>query len=322
MSGLGSVLSISKTAIMAQQYGLAVTGNNIANVNNPNYSLQKADQANMNSILYGGYLFGTGVNTSQIEQNVNSLLENRITDEISTQSAYQEAEAYMNILEGYFDVDSSSSVGSILTDFWNSWYDLSNNPLGSSERVTVYEQGVSLANRFNKASLDIANMKTDLNQEMGAALKLINSYASQIADLNVQITGLEANKTANDLRDQRNALLDNLGKLIDIDTFEQTNGAVIVNVANGSPLVNGVDFYTLFEKNKQIMWEGSYGSAIDITKNISGGKLAGWLEVRDEILPKVLSEIDVLAKEMIWAMNYQHTQGSGLEYFTGSITGD
>lgn len=322
MSGLGSVLSISKTAIMAQQYGLAVTGNNIANVNNPNYSLQTSDQANMDSILYGGFLFGTGVNTSQIEQNVNKLLENRITDEISTQSAYQEAEAYMNILEGYFDVDSKSSVANILTDFWNSWYDLSNNPLGSSERVTVYEQGVSLANRLNKASLDIANMKTDLNQEMGAALKQINSYASQIADLNVQITGLEGSKSANDLRDQRNALLDDLGKLIDIDTFEQSNGGVIVNVANGSPLVNGVDFYTLFEKNEQIMWEGSYGSAIDITQNISGGKLAGWLGVRDEILPKVISEMDVLASELIWAMNYQHTQGSGLEYFTGSITGD
>ena len=322
MSGLGSVLSISKSAIASQQYGLAVTGNNIANVNNPNYSLQNADQATRNSILYAGFLFGTGVDTSQIEQNVNSLLENRLTDEISTQSAFQEAEAYMNILEGYFDVNSDSSVANILIDFWNSWDDLSNNPLGSSERVTVYEQGVNLSKRLNKANSDIGNMETDITQEIGAALNLINSYSSQIADLNVQITGLEANKTANDLRDQRNALMDNLGKLIDIDTFEQPNGAVIVNAANGSPLVNGVDHYTLSEKEGRIMWEGSYGADLDITENISGGKLAGWLEVRDEILPKVVSELNVLAKELIWAMNYQHTQGSGLEYFTGSMTGD
>jgi flagellar hook-associated protein FlgK len=322
MSGLGSVLSISKTAIMAQQYGLAVTGNNIANVNNPNYSLQTADQANMDSILYAGYLFGTGVNTSQIEQNVNSLLENRLTDEISSQSAYQEAEAYMNILEGYFDFNSESSVANILTDFWNSWYDLSDNPLGSSERVAVYEQGVNLAKRLNQASDDIGNMETDINQEIGAAVNLINSYSSQIADLNVQITGLEATRSANDLRDQRNALMDSIGQLIDIDTFEQPNGAVIVNGANGFPLVNGVDYYTLSEKDGQILWEGSYGAALDITENISGGKLAGWLEVRDEILPKVSSELDVLAKELIWAMNYQHTQGSGLDYFTGTMTGD
>jgi flagellar hook-associated protein FlgK len=322
MSGLGSVLSISKSAIAAQQYGLAVTGNNIANVNNPNYSLQNADQKNRDSILYAGYLFGTGVNTSQIEQNVNSLLENRLTDEISSQSAYQEAEAYMNILEGYFDVSSDSSVANILTNFWNSWYDLSDNPLGSSERVVVYEQGVNLAKRLNKASDDIGNMETDINQEIGAAINLINSYSSQIADLNVQITGLEATKSANDLRDQRNALMDSLGQLIDIDTFEQPNGAVIVNGANGFPLVNGVDYYTVSENNGQILWEGSYGAALDITENISGGKLAGWLEVRDEILPKVLSELDVLAKDLIWAMNYQHTQGSGLEYFTGSMTGD
>jgi flagellar hook-associated protein 1 FlgK len=322
MSGLGSVLSISKSAIAAQQYGLAVTGNNIANVNNPNYSLQNADQKNRDSILYAGYLFGTGVNTSQIEQNVNSLIENRLTDEISSQSAYQEAEAYMNILEGYFDVSSDSSVANILTDFWDSWYDLSDNPLGSSERVMVYEQGVNLAKRLNKTSDDIGNMETDISQEIDAAINLINSYSSQIADLNVQITGLEATQSANDLRDQRNALMDSVGQFIDIDTFEQPNGAVIVNGANGFPLVNGVDYYTLSEKGGQILWEGSYGADLDITENISGGKLAGWLEMRDEILPKVLSELDVLAKELIWGMNYQHTQGSGLEYLTGSVTGD
>lgn len=322
MSGLGSTLNISKSAILSQQYGLAVTGNNIANVNNPDYSMQTADQTTMTSIRYAGYLFGTGVDTSQIQQNVDSFLENRLTDELSNQAAYEEAEAYMNILEGYFDADSDSSVGNLLTDFWNSWYDLSNNPLGSSERVTVYEQGTILANRLNSASTDIANMETDLNQEIGAAVSQINSYVSQIADLNVQITGLEGNMSANDLRDQRNAIIDDLGQLIDLDSFEKSNGSVIVTVGNGFPLVNGAEYNTLSQSDDKVLWQGSYGVAQDITANISGGKLAGWLEVRDEILPKVSEELDVLTKELIWAMNYQHSQGTGLEYFTGVVTGD
>ena len=322
MSGIGSTLSIAKTAIAAQQAGLTVTGNNIANVNNPNYSMQNADHLNRTPSLYGGYLFGTGVNTSQIQQSVDKFLEVRLTDEESTQAAFEEAEAYMNILGGYFDENSNASITSIMVEFWNSWHDLADNPLGSSERVSVYEKGDNLAGRLNKANTDLTNMKNDINQEIKGALGQINSYSSQIAALNVQITGLEANRSANDLRDQRNALLGSLGQLIDIDTFEQDSGAIIVNAANGSTLVNGADHYTLTKDEDRIMWQGSYGADVDITDRISGGKLGGWLEIRDEILPKFTDQVDVLARETIWAMNYQHSQGTGLEYQTGSITGD
>jgi len=321
MSGISSTLSIAKTAIAAQQNGLAVTGNNIANVNNPDYSLQITEHLNRTPALYGGYLFGTGVDTSQIKQSVDNLLEVRLTDEQSTQSAYEEAEAYMKILEGYFDENSDASITSIMIEFWNSWHDLSDNPLGSSERVAVFEKGRNFATRLNKANTDLDNMGTDTNQEINAALGQVNSLSSQIAALNVQITGLEGNRTANDLRDQRNALLGELGKIIDIDTFEQGNGSVIVNAANGSTLVNGVDHYTLSRHEDRIMWQGSYGADLDITDNITGGKLAGWLEMRDEIIPKFSTELDILGREMIWAMNYQHSQGAGLEYFTGSLTG-
>jgi flagellar hook-associated protein FlgK len=322
MSGIGSTLSIAKTAIAAQQNGLTVTGNNIANVNNPNYSMQNADHLNRTPSLYGGFLFGTGVDTSQIQQSVDKFLEVRLTDEESTQAAFEEAESYMNILEGYFDENSNASITSIMVEFWNSWHDLSDNPLGSSERVAVYEKGSNLAERLNKANSDLTNMEADINQEMKAAIDQINSYSSQIATLNVQITGLESNRSANDLRDQRNALLGSLGKLIDIDTFEQDSGAIIVNAANGSTLVNGADHYTLTTDQDRIMWEGSYGADVDITDRVSGGKLGGWLEIRDEILPKFIDQVDVLARETIWAMNYQHSQGTGLEYQTGSITGD
>ena len=310
MSGIGSTLSIAKTAIAAQQAGLTVTGNNIANVNNPNYSMQNADHLNRTPSLYGGYLFGTGVNTSQIQQSVDKFLEVRLTDEESTQAAFEEAEAYMNILGGYFDENSNASITSIMVEFWNSWHDLADNPLGSSERVSVYEKGDNLAGRLNKANTDLTNMKNDINQEIKGALGQINSYSSQIAALNVQITGLEANRSANDLRDQRNALLGSLGQLIDIDTFEQDSGAIIVNAANGSTLVNGADHYTLTKDEDRIMWQGSYGADVDITDRISGGKLGGWLEIRDEILPKFTDQVDVLARETIWAMNYQQDRKS------------
>ena len=128
MAGLSSTLNIAKTGLSAQQYGLNVTGNNIANVNNKDYSLQSAAHTTYGSQKYGGYLFGSGVNVEQVEQQVDQLLENRLTNENSTLAALEEAESYISILEGYFDESSDSSLTSVLSDFWNAWHDLFRQP--------------------------------------------------------------------------------------------------------------------------------------------------------------------------------------------------
>jgi flagellar hook-associated protein 1 FlgK len=321
MSGISSTLSIAKTAIAAQQYGLNVTGQNIANVNNPDYSRQDANHISNRPALYAGFLFGTGVNVSQIQQSVNQMLENRLTDEKSTQAMFEEAESYMKVLEGFFDENSDASMNSIISDYWNAWHDLSDNPLGVSERVQIYEKGVKLSEQFNSVRSDLDKVSRDITHEIDATLTRINSLSSQIADLNREILGLEANRTANDLRDQRNGLIDQLGELINVDVITQGNGSLIINGANGSTLVNGVDHYSLTMKSQQVMWQGSFGTTFDITDDIKGGKLAGWLEIRDEVVPKYRAQMDELSREMIWAVNYQNSQGAGLEYYTGSMTG-
>ncbi len=322
MGGIGSTLSIAKTAIAAQQYGLNVTGQNIANVNNPDYSVQDAQQKSMKPALYSGFLFGTGVDTYQIRQSVDMLLEQRLTNEQSNQASFDEQESYMRILEGFFDETSDASIRSILTEFWNSWQDLSDNPLGSSERVAVYENGIKLASRFEAAVIDMDGLTDDITADISAAVTRINSLTSKIAELNNEIVGLEINRSANDQRDQRNMLIDELGELIDIETFEKPNGSLIVNAANGYTIINGVDTYELSMQDKEVAWQSTLSGDMDISDRITSGSLGGLLEMRDSIIPKYRAEIDALAKEMIWALNYQHSQGVGLEYFKDSITGD
>ncbi len=321
MAGITSTLNIAKLAIAAQQYGLNVSGHNIANVNNPDFARQNADHVSTTPAMLGGFLFGTGVNVHQVEQTVDQLLENRLTDEIATQAAFTEAESYMKIIEGFFDENSDTSMNSLLSDYWNAWHDLSDNPLGSSERVQVYEKGIKLAERFNDVSQDLDQVSTDITSEISSTVISINAITSQIADLNREIIGQELNRTANDLRDHRNGLIDELGKLINLDIITQSSGAIIVNAANGATIVNGVDSYNLSVNGGEVFWQGSYGSTREISDDISGGKLSGWLDIRDEIIPKYRGQIDELSRDMIWAVNYQHSQGAGLEYFKDSITG-
>ncbi len=321
MSGITSTLNIAKSAIAAQQYGLNVTGHNISNVNNPDYSRQNADHISNKPAPYAGFLFGTGVDVNQVEQTVDQLLENRLTNEMSSQSMLEEAEAYMRVLEGIFDENSEASMNAMLSEYWNAWHDLSDNPLGVSERVQVLEKGEKLATRFNEVSSDLDRVSTDISFEIGSAVTSVNSLAAQIAELNRQIVGLEANRTANDLRDQRNSLIDKLGDIINVNVISSPEGGVILNVANGASLVNGVDAATLGVSENRIYWQGSFGQQFDITDTISGGKLAGWLDIRDEIIPKYASQIDELAREMTWAINYNNAQGAGLEYYNDSLTG-
>ncbi|MDY0219616.1 MAG: flagellar hook-associated protein FlgK [Desulfobacterium sp.] len=322
MSGISSTLNIAKGAIAAQQYGLTVTGNNISNVNNPNYSVQNADQKSNTPALYSGFLFGTGVGVEQIRQRVDQLLENRLTDAKSSQAAFQEAESYLRVLEGYFDETSETGINNTMGQFWNSWQDLSNNPMGASERVAVYETAKNLTGRFVTINNDLVRLRSDLNREISTALGQINSLTSQIADMNREITGLELNRTAHGQRDQRNALVDELGELINIDTFEQSSGAIIINVGNGFSLVNGVDHSELSYNEEQVLWQGSYGSQVDISSKITGGKVGGWLDIRDEVIPKYQADMDVLVENMIWTMNYQHSQGAGLNFFSDPVIGD
>ncbi|THB76341.1 MAG: flagellar hook-associated protein FlgK, partial [Desulfobacteraceae bacterium] len=322
MSGISSTLSISKTAISAQQAGLAVTGQNIANVNNPDYSVQNADQKSMRPALYAGFLFGTGVDVSQIQQNVDKLLEQRLTGLISEQASFGEQESYMRILEGFFNPNSETSISTVMTEFWNAWHDLSDNPLGSSERVAVFESGEKLASRFESTILDMQDLAQDINADIEAAVGRVNAISEQIAVLNQQIMASEINRTANDLRDQRHRLVDELGELIDIDSFERPDGTIIVNIASSYTIVNGVDSYDLDMVDQEIVWATATGTGKAITDDIVDGQVGGLLEMRDETIPKYITELNELAREMIWAINYQHSQGVGLEYFKDPVTGD
>lgn len=322
MGGIGSTLQIAKGALAAQQYGLNVTGNNIANVNNPDYSRQNVEQINSGSIKYANFLFGTGVNSSQVTQSVNQLLENRLTGEKSSLSGFEQAESYIKIITDHFNESSDNSISNILTDFWNSWNDLSNNPGDDSERLIILENGQELSERFNMAYSYLGQVETEINMKLVDAVDRINNITADIAKLNVDIMGQETQRTSNDKRDQRNSLIDELGKLININVFEQTSGAVAINVNNGLPIVNGNSTYSLSVVENGINWVDSAGKKQDITDMITGGQIGGWLDVRDTVIPKYQSDVNELSHEIIWSINYQHSQGVGLEYFSNGLTGE
>lgn len=321
MSGLSSVLNTAKLALNAQQFGLTVAGHNVANVNTSSYSRQMIAFSATDPVKFGGQLLGSGVEIETIQRVSNEFLEERLADLKSDLAANEESAAYIQILEASFSESSDSSVSNILSEFYNAWQDLSNNPNGSSERILVYETGVLAADRISGLNDDLVSMEMDLNREILSALPEVNRLAANLAQLNGDIVATEAIDTANDLRDQRNALLTELSDMIGINYFEQPNSSLIITTGSGYALVNGVDSFNLEGSEGEIYYQTPYGGAVAITDQITGGAIGGWLEILKEVVPKFKTELDGMAGEFIWAVNLQHSQGAGEEYFSIPVTG-
>jgi flagellar hook-associated protein 1 FlgK len=324
MSGLGLVLTIAKDALTAQQYGVFVTGQNIANVNTPGYSKQSAVQEARRPAPYGGVYVGRGVETTAIERASDQLIENRVMQQKSDLYSYEEMENYMLAMEGLFNESSGISLSSMFADFWNLWHDLSNNPSGSSERIALYENGDMIAEQFNAVDDSLLQLSTDLTNAMRAGVGRINAITESIAALNNEIVGIETIASANDLKDQRNVLAGELSEYMDIKIFEQSDGSfTIISQAKGVVLVEGNASYEIELDGTAVEWKGSGGNDVDITDNISTGKLGGWLEMRDEVVAKYRQDISELASEFIWMVNQQHSQGVGLKLIQpgNSVTG-
>lgn len=323
MAGIGMVLDIATTALSAQQQSINVTAHNIANVNTEGYSRQSPDLETKQPMMTNGLIMGRGVNVDQVTQAGDRFIENRLMQEKSNLSSSSEMEKYMQVLEGYFNENSDTGLSTMLTDFWNGWYDISNNPSGAAERSSLYEHSALLAEKFNESGNDLTQVESDLTNAVSSGIETINQITNQIAQLNNQIVGMEADNTANDLRDKRNALVSKLNEYLDVKTFNQSNGSLTIITAKGCTLVQDSSSYELEmggSNGDRIIWQDSSGRDVDITDDVNNGKLGGWLDMRDEAVGKYQLDLDALAKEFIWSVNQQHSQGVGLEGFS-SVTG-
>ncbi len=320
MSGIGLLLNIAKDALLSQQLAMDIVGQNIANVNTPGYSRQTANLQTRAPAPYAGFLLGRGVEVQEIIRNVDPFVETRLQQRKTALNSLQEKEVYMGVLEGVFSESSERSLGTLLADFWNAWHDLSNNPTGSSERTVVCERAVLLCEAFNGVHADLGRLTTELNLSLEAGVEKVNELVAQIAQLNRQIVAERVHGSPNDLLDQRNRLVTELSELMDIRYYENDDGNLTVTTGRGYILVSKADSYELSYDDGRIRWETSGGARTDITDTITGGKMGGWLDMRDAIIPKYESDLNELAKTIIWEVNRIYSQGVGLVGFS-ELTG-
>lgn len=291
-------LNTAYTGLQAYQASINTSAHNISNTNTEGYSRQKtnaqADQALRTYASYG--TVGTGVLVTSIEQIRDSYYDIKFRNNNTNVGEYSVYENYMTQIEDYLNEYSLEGMTVEWNNFFAALTELQKQPMDNTVRNSVINAGKSLSDYFNNLYVNLRNIQIDCNEEIKNQCDRVNTLAENIAALNKQINMIEVhNGNANDLRDQRNQLVDELSAIINVETSEQDmgNGVTYYTVrVNGQDLVSNYNFNTLVteaktEKRNASDAEGMYeitwsnGVTFEEYNPSLGGSLRALIDIRD-----------------------------------------
>lgn len=292
-------LNLAMSGLYASQKALDITSHNISNANTVGYSRQIVSQTADTPLATGDGtgMVGNGVIVTGAQRIRDQYLDFKYWSENVTFGEWEVKNTSLSDIEATFNEPSDSGFNTVLDDFFSSIQELSKNPSSLATRASVKEKGVMVANYFNSMAASLEKIQADNNYAVKSKVDEINSLSQQICALNEQIYKYETQgEMANDLRDQRTVLVDNLSKLIKIDA----NEVVVGKLSNGQDdkrfqiVVDGkylVDNFRMYEVTYQ--QSGTKNNPEDIPGiynlywedgtvfNPNGGELKGYLDVRD-----------------------------------------
>lgn len=332
MPSIFAGLNISKMGLFAQQRSLHTISHNIANANTEGYTRQRVDfHATNPEILPGIYgMVGTGVDVEAVKQIRDEFLDFSFRGENSKLGHYEVYDDILKNIEAVFNEPSDSSFGKLMDNYYASLQELNKTPENLTVRALVRQRGIALAEGIQTMSESLKKMQRDTNFEMSVAVTDMNGYAQQIAGLNKIIYNSElTGGKANDIRDQRNLILDKMSSLAKIDYYDDNQGRFHVLI-NGNEVVSHFEYdqlevvprtERLNEDDVDELFDLKWKSGADF--RTAEGKIAAIIEMRDNIsgsnkgipyyVDKLNEFIDTLASEM----NNIHSKGFGLSGQTG-----
>lgn len=326
MSGITAILDLATRALSAEQLGVEVTSHNIANVNTPGYSRQQVNFVTADPVPSPWGPLGTGVKIAGIQRAFDPFITARLDEQTASLSQYTSLRDLLEQVASLFNETQTGGLTEHLAAFFAAWHDLADNPAGLGERQALLQTAVSLTETFNYRADQLVQARTTLTQQIAPVISEINTHTQRIAELNREIQVSEANgQMANDLRDQRQLEISRLEQLVGVRYYTTSDGMINVTLANGLALTQGVkswnlDFQVAADDTIAVTWNGPGGLTEDVTANLSGGRLTSLIAVRDRLIPQYQSDLDDLARELIFAVNTQHSQGAGLS-LAATVTG-
>ena len=335
--GLSQALSAALAGVTTTQQALSVISGNVANANTPGYV---EENVNLVAVATAGQQ-GVSVDTTGINRNLNTLLQNQLWTETSGGSyADTVAQMYQQLQQVYGSPSSSSSFSAIYSNFTTALQSLSTNPGSYSAQTQVVGSAQVLAQSLNAMTGTIQELRTQAEQGISSDVQTANNAIADIAKINQQLGAAPPDSATAMLEDQRDQDIAQISKLMNVTVVRGGNNQISVYTGTGQQLVSGVNASTLNFNNvgtltPTTLWSANpsqdqvgtitvtttSGTSTDLVAEgaIQSGEIGAYLQMRDTILPQAQNQLDELANQMSQALSNQTTNGTAVT--SGSQSG-
>jgi len=307
-------IEISKRSLFTHQAALTTTGHNVANANTRGYSRQVVNMVAskpmeniglMRSTIPGQQ--GQGVEFDYIRRVREQFLDKQFYNENKGYGQWSVRRDTLEKLEAIINEPSDTGMRQVMDNFWNSWQELSKQPDNLEARAVVKESALALTDAFNHAARQLSDLKSDLTDNIDVKVTEVNSLLQQVRNLNNEIYRIEGlGNDANDLRDQRDVLMDDLSKIINVSVVEEPQGYVVT--MGSVELVNGSEV-TEFDLE---LADSHF--VVDGTGNLNSGELFGLYYSRNKLVTEYQNQLDAMVTTMVTEVNATHQEGYTLKH--------
>jgi len=306
---------------MNNQRAIQTVSHNISNKDTEGYSRQRVEVES--SPASGGKIrIGGGAHTSNIRRLNNQHVEKQLQKAMASASNFKEKSEIMGQVENVFNEQLNKGLNKHMSEFFNSFGELAQNPESLAVRMQVKDAADSLTQGFKRINKELGEIQKSTDYSMHMHVNEINGMTKEIAELNERIVNVEVGSpVANDERDRRDLLIKKLGEIVDIDHMENKQGAVTITTGGTAVLVSGFSQQELFaattqakegkpEGGVEIFYKASKsGSPVNITQQIKGGKLGAEIQLRDGNISQIKDRVNEMAYNVAWEVNRAHVEG-------------
>ena len=297
MGGLSSIFSLGKKALLSNQVGIHVTGENIANAQNPDYSRQRVNLVSDSFVHSNQGFIGSGVKVNSVDRIRDRFYDSQVWEGKSQLAEWKSGGKYGNLIQSIFADLDNSGLSTQLNAFWNAWEDLGNHPgdYGIRNDVRLKAQGV--VNQLHGMNSRLRSVSDNALSEIQGSLVKINDLIDQIADTNKKIANTAFSENSNTLLDRRDALIDKLSEYIDVVAIVHENGTVSV-LSSYNTVVDQSNAYSL---TLDVTENNGYRKAsllVDGTMPVEmkSGQLKNLMDIFSTGVPDLLQKLDTITE--------------------------
>ena len=316
-----SPFDIGRRALKASQFGLDVTGQNIANVNTPGYTRQTVQLSPTPGAGTGRIQIGTGVTIDGVRASRDQFIDARLQTETGISGRLTAKRDALSPVQDAFNDTNGSGMSAVMNDFFGSFRDLEANNSSPTLRSIVVDKAYALTSAFNSTAGRLDSIRQDADNSLRSTVDSANTLASQIASLNAQIGQTEnTGGSANELRDLRTDAMRQLAELTGARSLEDSNGSLTVTLGDGTPLVSSNKATPLIS----VATPPDNHTTVEINGQpavIADGKIKGLSDAIGEI-NKQTDSLNQLAASIAGRVNELHKSGTdldsnpGVDFFT------